>query len=1227
MTLAIGRLVGVSTGVDLGTAFAVTDRLALTAFHCVGDRHTAQVTTRRVRCIWEEGETLAVVHDGEPEHDVALLRLERRLPPDLESVRLTRSVAKQTPFTAPGNVAAVPEVRRFTATGDIAWPDARLEDGSPVLQLTCEQSMARLPLHGLSGAPVLVGDARTAAGVVRRNPQDRDHPHLAAGATVFATPASAVLDRWPQLASASHSGRSDLTALLRRLAKRSHTRDAATARRDIEHLLLVGDLGVDEGETRSTQIPETESERIEIARGRTVIDVCSDLRVEGAVRSGEARLDICLARRFQQTGKHYAGVLTDGAEWRLYHQIGDRLRYADSVTVSGSGTGRKADELPYWLESLLAVRSGLPPSPKEIETKLGATSPSYALDAAELADLYQRHQDHPEVRVKRAMWAKLLTTASGANFGDDDELFVDHTLLVAMAKVIGHAVLGFRLDEASHDARTIMRGKLLTAHSSIGGVVEADFFDWVADVPGGERFIDSLVRRLTRFDWDRVVHDTLKVLYESIIPEQVRHSLGEYYTPDWLAEAVIAECVTEPLSQKVLDASCGSGTFLFHAVRRYITAAEAGGASVPEIIRGVRDHVLGFDVHPVAVTLARVTYLLAIGPARLQAADRPEFVVPVYLADALPWGEETDAFTHEGLSVPAVLDRETFLSDPNLVQAPESSQLTFPESVVADADRFDRLVTELAAKASQRPAGGPRPSITGLLTRFHVRGQDRVVVEQTFANMCMLHDQGKDHIWGYFVRNQARPNWLSREDNRIDVLIGNPPWLAYHHMTPPQQAAFRRMCTDRGLWAGASLATSQDLSALFVARCVERYLREGGSFGYVMPRGAIFQRQYSGFRTGSFGPPAAEVKVEFDRPWDLQGIKKRFFRQSAGVVLGWRAGQGRSASALDRTPEVWSGTFDTKRASWAQVEEHISRAIGEAAQVSSAPPSPYGSWFINGATAYPRALFFVVPDYQGPLGPGARRRAVRGFCSPSENRRWKQAPKLSGSVEEDFIHQMLHGGSLLPFRCADAAHAVIPWDGERLLHGGDETLDHHPGLADWWRRAEAVWEQYRSSPRMTLTDQLDYNGKLSRQFPVPPLRVIYNKSGMYLAAAIVSDSDALVDHKLYWAPVDNLAEARFLTALFNSEYVTHTVRHLQARGEHNPRDYDKHIFKLPIPLYDVGDERHRALVDLAERAERVAAAVELPNVRFERQRGVIREALVEDGVATEIDAIVKPLLQ
>jgi hypothetical protein len=56
--------------------------------------------------------------------------------------------------------------------------------------------------------------------------------------------------------------------------------------------------------------------------------------------------------------------------------------------------------------------------------------------------------------------------------------------------------------------------------------------------------------------------------------------------------------------------------------------------------------------------------------------------------------------------------------------------------------------------------------------------------------MCRLHDEGRDHVWGYYVRDLARPTWLARPENQVDRLVGNPRWLAYRFMTPEMQASF-----------------------------------------------------------------------------------------------------------------------------------------------------------------------------------------------------------------------------------------------------------------------------------------------------------------------------------------------------------------------------------------------------------------------------------------------------
>ena len=84
---------------------------------------------------------------------------------------------------------------------------------------------------------------------------------------------------------------------------------------------------------------------------------------------------------------------------------------------------------------------------------------------------------------------------------------------------------------------------------------------------------------------------------------------------------------------------------------------------------------------------------------------------------------------------------------------------------------------------------------------------------------------------------------------------------------------------------------------------------------------------------------------------------------------------------------------------------------------------------------------------------------------------------------------------------------------------------------------------------------------------------------------------------------------------------------MQSRGEHNPRDFDKLVWRLPIPLFDPEDGDHRRLSELAAQAEAVAAATDVSGKStFQAQRRLIREALEREAIAAAIDAVVLGLL-
>lgn len=1219
-TLAIARLDDAEGVRSLGTAFAVTRRLALTALHCVRNQQT-----KKVRCVWVTGKavvtTSASVMDHDEINDVALLQLDRVLPESLSPVQLTGDFKPNDRFAAPGVLGDLPELPLASISGDIVWSVRLVAREADVIQLWCAQS-STLPLGGLSGAPVLTGNPQQAIGVIRRNPPRSDNPDLAAGSIVLAAPASLLMQRWPQLAEAANP-----REIVRRLAD-SATGDLQVIAAAVRALLTSVSIGLDGRDLSELPVPSGEGLMLATDCGRMIVKIVRDTRNPGTLAVAEDDVTGAVITRRKQTGHSYVALITDGARWRLYQVIGGKHALVEEKATAP----QEPAKLAGWVEAIASTAKNLSPSRQEIDRALGAKSPAHKLDQAELASIYAAHRELPTVRVKRRMWAKLLTTASGTGFADDDDLFINHTLLVMMAKLIGHCVLGVKPDSGRISARELLSGKLFD-EVEIEGVVESDFFDWITEVPEGADLVMNVARRLSRFVWDDVKHDVLKHLYESIIPQQTRKRLGEYYTPDWLAEKIVADTVTDPLNQRVLDASCGSGTFLFHAVKAYLAAADREGIPNAESIHGVVTKVVGIDVQPVAVTLARVTYLLAIGFGRL--ASHPAFSVPVYLGDSMRWGRELvqELGGYEGLSVPTRLDPESFVTGPVPTTFSEfESQLNFPERVVADADQFDRIVARLARLVLEGDTPRTQASLAAIFEEFDVHEEDQPDLERAFRTMADLHSRKEDHIWGYYVRNVARPAWLARAGNRVDVLIGNPPWLVYNHMTRAQQKSFRAMSRARGLWAGRELATNQDLAGLFVARCIELYLRPGGSFGFVMPwavlptESSIAAGAHGGFRAGSYTSPGGPVRVAFEQAWDLHKIKRPIFPLPACAVFGQRQDSRHAARPMPLVYSEWAGRIDADT-TWAEAEPHISMNDVEAAPAYG-DPSPYDSAFSQGANLVPYFLFNVTVEESSLLGTAEGKVLVSSRRSSNERLPWKNLPPLRRrKVEKQFVRQVYTGPAIMPFRCLPAsAQAVIPLNDQGLVASDSRLLERSPGLASWWHEVEEVWIAHRNSEKLSLIQQLDYRHKLSRQLHADGYRVVYGGSVMYMAAAVVTDPGAVIEHQLYWGPAETLAEARFLVAILNSDAATMAVRRLQKRGEHNPRHVGKKIFRLPIPRYDAGNASHALLAELAAHAEEIASATPLPDTRFEFQRKHIRSVLESEGVTADINAIVKPML-
>lgn len=367
------------------------------------------------------------------------------------------------------------------------------------------------------------------------------------------------------------------------------------------------------------------SGRIDTMWGATVIELKSDLRRE--LDDVVARLPAYLADAASRSRsmRPVTGLATDGATFIAYTLRDNSLHKVGQYDTDPE----RPNELMAWLEPLLSDRPDILPEPRIVAQAFGRISLTFGQARMGLDSLWADLRDDPEVRLKRDLWDGLLREAYGEAVGDDS-LFLQHTYLAIVVKAIAARVL----DLPVTDPAALLSGKAL-ADEGILGAVEADFFDWPLKRTAGAELVRHVALLTARFRLGDVETDVLKILYESLVDPDQRHDLGEYYTPDWLASRIVASTVDLPLEQRVLDPACGSGTFLFHAVRRLIAAGRAAGWPGSRILQACAEKVRGLDVHPVAVTLARVTWLLALGD--LVAERSGGLTVPVFLGDAMQW--------------------------------------------------------------------------------------------------------------------------------------------------------------------------------------------------------------------------------------------------------------------------------------------------------------------------------------------------------------------------------------------------------------------------------------------------------------------------------------------------------------------------------------------------------------------------------------------------------------
>lgn len=801
----------------------------------------------------------------------------------------------------------------------------------------------------------------------------------------------------------------------------------------------------------------------------------------------------------------------------------------------------------------------------------------------------------------------------GSEVGDE-ALFLRHTYLALFARLMAYVAI----------TRSLPGGDLLARlvdGSEFGGLglrnlVEEDFFAWVLE--DGVRqdaltLLAGLGRHLLVYDLSRLSEDVLKELYQEMVDPEARHDLGEFYTPDWLAELTLREAGFTPEGD-LLDPACGSGTFLFVAVR----LAREQGLGGERLVRWATERLAGLDVHPLAVTIARVNFILAL------AQDLPvpgPITIPIYMADTLA---QVERGLPQTIPVAVDLPRQERRSNMPL-------RFDLPVDLAVQPQRLDEAITALADFARQ--TGDEEAVSQGLRSRLQHIGLTQYqqdIFAENFRLLRHLVQRGRDTVYVFILRNAYRPELLARRG--FSLVAGNPPWLSYRFIQRRDyQDRVRRLVFYYGLLdqRDVPLFTQMELATLFFAYCHDRFLREGGTIAFVMPRSVLTgAQQHRRFRQ-RFAP---------SKMLDLEEVKP-LFNVPACVLIAPKDG-----APSEPDFRRFSGSLPARNATWAEAQPHLTVQRAAMPVLPAGQHSPYRASVFQGATIVPRCFWFVRPPERAlALDPDRPYLKTDPLIEPQAKPPWKGL-RLEGSVEARFLYATLLGDDLVPFGWRRLRLVVLPVREEpggrlALVDAGEALRQGWTGLADWLRRAEELWETHRSATtQASLLEWLNYQNKLTRQRPAPA-RLVYAGRGTYLVACVVH-GDALAgvqglavrgyvsDHHAYEYATSNEDEAHYLSSLLNSTAVDEAIKSVQTRGAFGPRNIHRAPFDAlptPIPRYDARDERYRRLAELSRRCHERVAGMTLPQGRaIGRLRQEVRQALA--GELAEIDRLARDLL-
>ena len=725
--------------------------------------------------------------------------------------------------------------------------------------------------------------------------------------------------------------------------------------------------------------------------------------------------------------------------------------------------------------------------------------------------------------------------------------FALNTYIAVVAKVCAVYALASRSPEVLHPSpdpilflKSIEEGEYFRQFG-IENMLGTDFFSWYLGDDASASLSDALgvlLERLRTVDFNiakkdpQSLRDLFKALYMGFTPSSVRHALGEYYTPDWLASHVMDRAGWTP-EQALLDPTCGSGTFVLEGLRRRLEKA-LPETSAAELLDGL----YGFDLNPLAVLAAKASIVVFL--ADRFSRTRP-VLLPVFLADAINTADPED-----GIYRHAILT--------------EKGERTFAiPAALARSENFFAVMDQLRVLID---AGLESGTVWQSLTSVYPDAAKldcaaHAAFIETIESLVELHKAHWNGIWCMILFDRIAAGCI----RDVDRVAGNPPWVKWSHLPRSYAEFIKPLCDQMRIfsedsWVGG---IQSDISTVVTYRALARYVRKGGALAFLIT-GTVFKNESSqGFRRWQLVTPEGVEPVCVDGVEDYAALRPfEGVANSPALLLIRRNGEATKYPVRYRRYRTAAKTQGGKT--------QDGRKLGRFDDLYAmpVPGTDAGPWLVgkkselrvwkrlfNASEASPfRARKGITTDANGIYFVQAEATELPGEVSIENNPALGRRSDLTAvktTVEADDVFPLLRGRDVKRFCALPPAGqcVVVPQRGMF----GDETLPAtRPRPFRYLARFRSILEK-RSSYRRFQQGKPFWSTWSTGDYTFAPFEVVWKEmSGKGFAAALVSASGfptgaktVVPDHKVYFVPLDDEAEAAYLTAFLNSRTVSDAI--------------------------------------------------------------------------------------